>query len=46
MRVKYATNKVNELVLIKSGAMIDTFEEEDEDRRYVVSWRWYRYKKY
>ena len=33
-------------MLIKSETMIDSFEEEDEGRRCVVSWNWYHYKKY
>ncbi len=37
MRVEYATDRVNELVLIESGAVIDTSGEEDEGRRCVVS---------
>ena len=36
-RVEYATNRVNELVLVESEAVIDSPGEEDEGRRYVVS---------
>ncbi len=36
-RVKYITNKVNKLVFVKSKAIIDIFEEEDKDKRCVVS---------
>jgi len=36
-RVEYAMDKVDELVLVESGAVIDSFREEDEGRGCVVS---------
>jgi hypothetical protein len=33
MRVEYATDRVDELVLAESGAVIQTPDEEDEDGR-------------
>ena len=36
-RVEYVTDKVNELMLVKSEAVIDIFREKNEGRRCVVS---------
>jgi hypothetical protein len=36
-RVKYAMDRVNELVLIESGAVVDPPKEEDKGRSYIVS---------
>jgi hypothetical protein len=36
-RVEYAMDRVDEQVLVESGAVIDTPGEEDEGRRCVVS---------
>ena len=35
--VEYAVDRVDELVLVESGAVVDIHGEEDEGRRYVVS---------
>jgi hypothetical protein len=37
MRVEYAMDRVHELVLVESGAVIDPPKEEDKGRRCVVS---------
>jgi hypothetical protein len=37
MRVEYAMNRVDELVLVESGVVVDPPGEEDEGRRCVVS---------
>ncbi len=37
-RIEHVMNRVDELMLVESRAMIDISEEEDEDRRCVISW--------
>jgi len=37
MRVEYAIDKVNKLVLVKSRAVVNPFKEEDKGKSYIVS---------
>jgi hypothetical protein len=37
MRVEYATDRIDELVLVEGGTVIDTPRPEDEGRSCVVS---------
>ncbi len=42
--VEHVMNRIDELILVDNRTTIDIFEKENENKRYVINWNWYRYE--